>query len=160
MQRIIPNLWFDGQAAEATDFYLSIFPNSRRVRELRSVEGGPGAPGALVVVEVELDGQRLVAIEGGPQFSFSEAVSLQVDCETQEEVDYYWERLSAGGEEGPCGWLKDKFGVSWQVAPAGVDDLFADADPERAGRAWQAMFGMKKLDIAAIRAAADGVPAA
>jgi predicted 3-demethylubiquinone-9 3-methyltransferase (glyoxalase superfamily) len=109
-----------------------------------------------MTVEFELDGHRFVGINGGPQFSFDEAVSFQIDCSDQGEVDYYWERLSEGGEEGPCGWLKDKFGLSWQVVPAGMDELFADPDPKRAERAMQAMFGMRKLDIAALRSAADG----
>ena len=112
-----------------------------------------------MVVEFELDGQRIVGINGGPQFKFSEAVSLQVNCETQEEVDLYWERLTDGGEEGPCGWLKDRYGLSWQVTPSGMDNLFSDPDPQRAERAMRAMFEMKKLDIAELRRAADGVAA-
>ena len=112
-----------------------------------------------MVVEFELDGQRIVGINGGPQFKFSEAVSLQVNCETQEEVDLYWERLTDGGEEGPCGWLKDRYGLSWQVTPSGMDNLLSDPDPQRAERAMRAMFEMKKLDIAELRRAADGVAA-
>jgi len=113
-----------------------------------------------MTVNFELDGQRFVAINGGPQFTFSEAVSLEIACDTQEDVDYYWERLSEGGEEGPCGWLKDRYGLSWQVVPAGMEELYGEGvDPERARRAMEAMFAMKKLDIAALRAAADGVPA-
>jgi predicted 3-demethylubiquinone-9 3-methyltransferase (glyoxalase superfamily) len=108
------------------------------------------------VVEFELDGQRVIGINGGPQFKFSEAVSLQVNCETQEEVDYYWERLTDGGEEGPCGWLKDRYGLSWQITPSGMDNIFSDPDPQRAERAMRAMFGMKKLDIAELRRAAEG----
>jgi predicted 3-demethylubiquinone-9 3-methyltransferase (glyoxalase superfamily) len=106
-----------------------------------------------------LDGQRFVGINGGPEFTFDEAVSFQIDCETQDEIDYYWERLSAGGKEGPCGWLKDRYGLSWQVVPAGMEELFADPDSTRAERAMQAMLGMSKIDIAALRSAADGVPA-
>jgi predicted 3-demethylubiquinone-9 3-methyltransferase (glyoxalase superfamily) len=113
----------------------------------------------VMTVEFELDGQRFVAINGGPEFQFDEAVSFEIDCETQDEIDYYWERLSEGGSEGPCGWLKDKYGLSWQVVPTGMEELFADPDPERARRAMQAMLGMRKLDIAALRGAADGVAA-
>ena len=157
---IVPNLWFDGQAEEAAEYYCSIFPNSRVVTVARYTEAGPGPAGSVMTVEWELNGQRFVGINGGPQFRFSEAVSFQITCDTQEELDSYWERLSAGGEEGPCGWLKDRYGLSWQVVPPGMDELFSDPDPSRAQRAMQAMFGMKKLDIAALRAAADGVPAA
>ena len=113
-----------------------------------------------MTVEFELDGQRFVGINGGPQFTFDEAVSFQITCETQDEIDYYWKRLSEGGEEGPCGWLKDRYGLSWQVVPTGMEELFADPDRERAQRAMQAMLGMRKLDMAALRRAADGVPAA
>jgi predicted 3-demethylubiquinone-9 3-methyltransferase (glyoxalase superfamily) len=112
-----------------------------------------------MTVEWELDGQRFVGINGGPQFTFSEAVSFQITCETQDEVDYYWDQLSAGGEEGQCGWLKDRYGLSWQVVPAGMEEVFADPDPQRAQRAMQAMLGMRKLDVAALRSAADGAPA-
>lgn len=158
MPRIIPNLWFDTEAEEAAAFYTSIFEDSRIVGLTRYPEDAPREAGLVMTVEFELDGQRFVGINGGPQFKFDEAVSLQIDCETQEDVDYYWERLTDGGEEGPCGWLKDRFGLSWQVVPAGMDELFADADPERSRRAMQAMLGMKKLDAAALRRAADGVP--
>jgi predicted 3-demethylubiquinone-9 3-methyltransferase (glyoxalase superfamily) len=113
----------------------------------------------VMTVEFELDGQRFVGINGGPEFTFDEAVSFQINCETQDEVDYYWDRLSEGGSEGPCGWLKDRFGLSWQVVPSGMEELFADPDRTRAERAMQAMLGMGKLDIAALRSAADGVPA-
>jgi predicted 3-demethylubiquinone-9 3-methyltransferase (glyoxalase superfamily) len=106
-----------------------------------------------------LDGQRFVAINGGPEFKFDEAVSFQITCETQDEIDYYWDSLVEGGEEGPCGWLKDRYGLSWQVTPTGMEELFSNPDPERAKRAMQAMLGMKKLDLAALRSAADGVPA-
>jgi len=155
---ITPNLWFDTEAEEAADFYISVFKNSRIVNVARYTEAGPRPAGMVMVVEFELGGQRFVAINGGPQFKFDEAVSFQINCETQEEVDYYWERLSEGGEEGQCGWLKDKFGLSWQVTPGGMEELFAHPDPERARRAMQAMLGMSKLDIAALRSAADGVP--
>lgn len=157
---IVPNLWFDNQAEEAAEYYCSIFPNSRVVTVARYTEAGPGPAGSVMTVEWELDGQRFVGINGGPQFPFSEAVSFQITCDDQAELDSYWERLSAGGEEGPCGWLKDRYGLSWQVVPTGMEELFADPDPSRATRAMQAMLGMKKLDIAALKAAADGQPVA
>ena len=159
MQRITPNLWFDTEAEEAAGFYCSVFENSRIVSVTRYTEAGPREAGTVMAVEFELDGQRFVGINGGPQFTFDEAVSFQIACETQDEIDYYWERLSEGGEEGPCGWLKDRYGLSWQVTPTGIAELFADPDPERARRATQAMLGMRKLDLAALRSAADGVPA-
>jgi predicted 3-demethylubiquinone-9 3-methyltransferase (glyoxalase superfamily) len=158
-QKIIPNLWFDTEAEEAASFYISVFERSRIVNVAHYTEAGPRAAGTVMTVEFELDGQRFVAINGGPQFTFDEAVSFQITCETQDEVNYYWERLSEGGTEGPCGWLKDKYGLSWQVVPTGMEELFGDPDPERAQRAMQAMLGMGKLDIAALRSAADGVPA-
>lgn len=158
-QKIIPNLWFDTQAEEAAEFYLSVFKNSRILNVSRYTEAGPGPAGTAMSVEWELDGQRFVGINGGPQFTFSEAVSFGITCEDQAEVDYYWDRLTDGGEEGQCGWLKDRFGVSWQVVPTGMEELFADPDPTRAQRAMEAMFSMKKLDVAALRAAADGAPA-
>src|SRR3954468_14890387 len=159
-QRITPSLWFDTEAEQAAEFYCSVFKDSRIVSKAHYPDDTVGKAGAVMVVEWELDGQRFVGINGGPQFKFSEAVSLQVNCDDQDEVDYYWERLSDGGEEGPCGWLKDRYGLSWQVTPIGMDELFADPDRERANRAMKAMFDMKKLDIAALKAAADGVPAA
>ena len=159
-QRITPNLWFDKEAEEAADFYTSILKNARVVDVIRFTGAGPGEAGTVMTVEFELDGQRFVGINGGPEFKFSEAVSLQVSCETQDEVDYYWERLTDGGEEGPCGWLKDRYGLSWQVVPTGMKELFDDSDPERAKRAMEAMLELKKLDIAALRRAADGVTAA
>ena len=158
-QKIIPNLWFDTESEEAADFYVSLFKNSRIVNVTHYPEGAPREAGMVMTVEFELDGQRFVGINGGPDFKFDEAVSFQIDCEDQDEVDYYWERLSEGGEEGPCGWVKDRFGLSWQVVPTGMEELFADPDPARAQRAMQAMLGMKKLDVAALRSAADGVPA-
>jgi predicted 3-demethylubiquinone-9 3-methyltransferase (glyoxalase superfamily) len=158
-QRIVPNLWFDTEAEEAAEFYTSIFENSRIVSRTHYTESAPREAGGVMTVEWELDGQRFVGINGGPEFKFNEALSLQVDCADQDEVDHYWEKLSDGGEEGPCGWLKDRYGVSWQVTPAGMDQLVADPDPKRADRAMKAMLGMKKLDIAALRSAADGVAA-
>ncbi len=159
-QKITPCLWFDTQAEEAAKLYTSLFDNSRILDISRYGSAGPRPEGMVMTVEFELDGQRFVGINGGPQFTFDEAVSFQINCETQEEIDYYWERLSEGGEEGPCGWLKDRYGVSWQVVPTGMEELFSDPDPERAKRAMEAMLGMRKLDIAALRRAADGVPAA
>ncbi len=158
-QKIIPNLWFDTEAEEAAGFYTSVFKNSRIVHVARYTEAGPRPAGMVMTVEFELDGQRFVGINGGPEFKFDEAVSFQISCETQDEVDYYWERLGEGGREGQCGWIKDKYGLSWQVVPTGMEEVFGDPDPERARRAMQAMLGMSKLDIAALRSAADGVPA-
>jgi predicted 3-demethylubiquinone-9 3-methyltransferase (glyoxalase superfamily) len=160
MQKITPNLWFDTEAQEAAEFYVSIFKNARIVNVSRYPEGAPRPAGMVMTVDFELDGMRLTALNGGPDFTFNEAVSLLIDCETQEDVDHYWERLSEGGEEGPCGWLKDRYGLSWQVIPAGMDDLFTDPDPQRAQRAMQAMLKMGKIDLAELQAAADGVPAA
>src|SRR3954466_3330674 len=159
-QRITTNLWFDGNAEEAAEYYCSIFKNSRVVSSAPYTDSGMGEPGKTMVVEWELDGQRFVGINGGPQFTFSEAISLQVNCEDQEEIDYYWERLTDGGEEGPCGWLKDRYGLSWQVVPTGMAEMLTDPDPGRAERAMRAMLGMRKIDVAAIRNAADGVAAA
>ena len=159
-QKIVPNLWFDTQAEEAANFYISVFKQGRIVNVTRYTDAGPRPAGTVMTVEFELDGQRFVAINGGPEFTFDEAVSFQIDCVDQAEVDYYWDKLTEGGQEVQCGWLKDRYGLSWQVVPTGMDEIFSDPDPSRAERAMQAMFGMKKLDIAALRAAADGVPAA
>jgi predicted 3-demethylubiquinone-9 3-methyltransferase (glyoxalase superfamily) len=159
IQKITPNLWFDTQAEEAANFYVSIFPNSRIVSIGYYNDAVPSRAGQVVTVEFELEGQRFTAINGGPEFTFTEAVSLMVNCETQDEIDYYWEKLqSDGGQDGPCGWLKDRYGLSWQVAPAGIDRLYADATSAGAARAMRAMMGMRKLDMAALQAAAEGVP--
>ena len=158
-QKIIPNLWFDKQAEEAAEFYCSVFKNSRVISKALYPEGSPGEAGTVMTVEWELDGQRFVGINGGPQFKFDEAVSFAISCEDQDEVDYYWEKLTDGGEESVCGWLTDRFGVSWQVVPQGMEELFSDPDPERSQRAMEAMLKMRKMDIAALRSAADGVPA-
>ena len=157
--RIIPNLWFDTEAEEAAEFYCSVFKNARIVSVARYPESGPRETGMVMVVEFELDGHRFVAINGGPEFKFDEAVSFQINCETQEEIDYYWERLTDGGEEVQCGWLKDRYGLSWQVVPAGMEEIFSDPDRRRSERAMKAMLGMRKIDIAELRQAADGVPA-
>ena len=156
-QKIITNLWFDDQAEEAVAFYTSLFKNSRVVSVARYTDAGPGEPGSVMTVDFELDGQRFVAINGGPVFPFTEAMSLQVDCEDQAEVDYFWDALTAdGGSESQCGWCKDRWGLSWQIVPGGMEELFSNPDPSRAKRAMEAMLGMKKLDIAALQAAADG----
>ena len=157
-QRIAPCLWFDSQAEEAAAFYVSVFKNSRIVKVTRYPEGSDRA-GTVLTVEWELDGDRFVGINGGPQFKFDEALSLSISCEDQAEVDYFWEKLSEGGEEGPCGWLKDRYGLSWQVVPKGMEEMYDGSDPERARRAFEAMQKMGKLDIAALQSAADGVPA-
>lgn len=160
LQRIAPCLWFDTQAEEAADFYTSIFPNSRIVRTLRYGEAGHeihGKPaGSVLTVVFELDGQRFTALNGGPQFTFNEAVSLEIGCATQEEVDYYWEKLTDGGEESACGWLKDRFGLSWQVNPTGLDALLGDQDPQKSERVMSALLKMTKLDIAALERAYRG----
>jgi predicted 3-demethylubiquinone-9 3-methyltransferase (glyoxalase superfamily) len=158
MPRITPNLWFDTQAEEAAEFYVSVFPNSRITNVTHYGEAGPREAGMVLTVDFLLDGQRFTAINGGPEFTFDEAISLLVDCADQDEVDYYWDKLSEGGEQVQCGWLKDKYGLSWQVVPEGMEDLFNDPDPERAQRAMKAMLGMKKLDLAELRAAADQAP--
>jgi predicted 3-demethylubiquinone-9 3-methyltransferase (glyoxalase superfamily) len=154
---ITPNLWFDTEAEEAAEFYTSIFPNSRVTNVTHYNEAAPSRAGSVLTVEFELDGQPFVGINGGRQYTFNEALSLAVPCEDQDEIDYYWERLTDGGEEGPCGWCKDRYGLSWQVVPKEIGEIFSDADPDRAARAMKAMFDMKKLDIAALRAAGDGV---
>jgi predicted 3-demethylubiquinone-9 3-methyltransferase (glyoxalase superfamily) len=156
MPRIIPNLWFDTQALEAAEHYVSIFPNSKVTFVSHYPEGGDRA-GQVLTVDFVLDGTPVTAINGGPQFRFDEAVSLLVDCADQEEIDHYWDALVAGGgEHGPCGWLKDRYGLSWQVAPNDVFVELAEGDPERYARAMAAMMQMQKIDIAAMQAAADG----
>jgi predicted 3-demethylubiquinone-9 3-methyltransferase (glyoxalase superfamily) len=156
MPRITPNLWFDTQSEEAAEFYVGVFPNSEITNITRYNEVGPRPAGTVLTVDFVLDGQPYTAINGGPQFTFDEAISLLVNCADQDEIDYYWATLSDGGEEGPCGWLKDRFGLSWQVVPVGWEEVLNDPDPARAQRATEAMLGMKKLDLASLRAAADG----
>jgi predicted 3-demethylubiquinone-9 3-methyltransferase (glyoxalase superfamily) len=156
MPRITPNLWFDTQGLEAAEFYVSVFPNSRITDVSHYNDAGPRQAGMVLTVDFELDGQRFTAINGGPEFTFDEAISLLIDCKDQDEADVYWSKLSEGGEESQCGWLKDRYGLSWQVVPAGVDELIKDPDQGRAERAMRAMLGMGKLDVAAMRAAADG----
>jgi predicted 3-demethylubiquinone-9 3-methyltransferase (glyoxalase superfamily) len=155
MTTITPCLWFDTEGEEAATFYVSLFKNSRITEVSRYGEAGPRPAGTVMVVSFELDGRPFTALNGGPEFTFSEAISLQVDCQSQEEVDYYWDGLTAGGEEGPCGWLKDRYGVSWQVVPRALIALHQDPDPGRSQRAMAAMLTMKKIDIAAVQAAAD-----
>ena len=154
-QKITPNLWFDwGQAEEAAEYDCSIFENSRIISKADYTEDSPGETGTVMVVEWEIRGQRFVGINGGPEFKFSEAVSFQINCDDQAEIDYFWDRFTAdGGEEGPCGWCKDRYGVSWQVVPKGMDEMFSDPDPDRANRAMKAMLQMRKIDLAALQAA-------
>ena len=156
MQKIRANLWFDTEGEEAANYYVSLFPNSKIVTISRYGEAGPREAGTVMTVLFELDGQEFVAINGGPEFKFNEAMSLEIRCADQEAVDDFWERLSEGGEKGPCGWLKDRYGVSWQLVPDVMDDLLNDPDPERSQRAMKAMLQMTKLDIEALRRAADG----
>ena len=155
MPRITPNLWFDTNGQEAAEFYVSVFPNSAITGMTHYGEAGPGPAGTVLAVEFELDGQPFIAINGGPHFTFDEAVSFLIECADQAEVDYYWSALSEGGEEGPCGWLKDRYGLSWQVCPAGMKEILNDPDRGRAERATRAMLGMTKIDEAALHAAAD-----
>ena len=161
-QRIRPCLWFDDQAEEAARFYTGIFKNSRILRVTRYGTAGfeihQRPAGSVMTVEFELDGQKFTALNGGPLFTFNEAISLEVHCDTQEEIDYYWEKLSAGGDPKAqqCGWLKDRYGMSWQVVPTKVTELVTDEKSEKSQRAFQAMLGMKKLDIAALQRAYDG----
>jgi predicted 3-demethylubiquinone-9 3-methyltransferase (glyoxalase superfamily) len=154
--RITPNLWFDTQGLEAAEFYVSMFPNSQVDGITYYGEAGPGPAGSVLTVDFTLDGQPFTAINGGPRFPFTEAISLLVECVDQDEVDYYWEALTSEGEEVQCGWLRDRYGLSWQIVPAGLAELLNDADEDRRQRATTAMFEMKKLDIAALYAAADG----
>ena len=156
MTKITPCLWFDTEGEDAARFYTSVFPSSRIVDVTRYGSAGPRPEGTVMTVSFELDGQSFVALNGGPNFEFSEAISFQVDCATQEEVDTYWSKLSEGGEEGPCGWLKDRFGLSWQIVPAVLSELLADPDPEKSQRVMQAMLKMKKIEIDELeRAAAE-----
>lgn len=154
MPKITPCLWFDTEGEEAAHFYTSVFPNSRIVDVARYGEAGPRAAGSVMTVSFELDGHGFVALNGGPEFTFSEAISFQVDCKTQDEVDTYWSKLSEGGEEGPCGWLKDRYGVSWQIVPARLSELLGDPDAEKAQRVMAAMLSMRKIEIDGLERAA------
>jgi len=153
MQKITPFLWFDGKAEEAVNFYTSIFKDSKIVNIARYGEAGPGPAGTVMTAMFELNGQEFIALNGGPQFKFTEAISFSVNCETQEEVDNFWKRLSEGGEEGPCGWLKDKFGLSWQINPTVLGEMLGDKNPEKAGRVMKAMLQMKRIDIKTLKQA-------
>lgn len=155
MPTTTPCLWFDTQGEDAAAFYVSIFPNSRIVNVTRYGEAGPGPEGTAMTVEFELDGKRYTALNGGPQFTFNEAISFQIDCADQDEVDYYWSKLGEGGEEGPCGWLKDKYGLSWQVIPAALPKLTSDPDPAKSQAVMKAMLDMKKIVVADLQAAYD-----
>ena len=155
MAGIVPNLWFDNEALEAAEFYVSVFPNSHVTNVSYYGEGGMREAGMVMTVDFELDGQAFTAINGGPQFRFVEAVSFLVPCADQAEVDHYWQRLTDGGEEGQCGWLKDRYGLSWQITPTRLGELLGDPDPKRAQAAMRAMLSMGKIDLDAIRAAAD-----
>lgn len=158
MPTITPNLWFDSEALEAAEYYVSIFPSSRIVNVSRYTDAGPGEPGTVLTVDFELDGTRFTGINGGPQFSFDEAVSFLIECRDQDEIDHYWSKLTDGGEESQCGWLKDRYGLSWQVVPTGFEEIMAGPDQAAAERAMRAMLGMRKLDVAALQAAAAGDP--
>lgn len=156
MQGITPCLWFDDQAEDAMNFYVGVFPNSHLGAIGRYTEAGPGPSGSVMTVSFDLNGHSFMGINGGPLFTFSEAISFSITCEDQAEVDYYWERLADGGETGQCGWLKDRFGVSWQVVPTALPRLLGTSDAETAWRVTEAMLAMTKLDIAELEAAAQG----
>lgn len=155
MQKITPFLWFDDNAEEAMKFYVSIFKNSKLLDLRRFGDAGPGPKGGVFTVTFQLEGQEFMALNGGPQFHFTEAISLFVNCKTQKEVDELWEKLSEGGEKGQCGWVKDKFGLWWQVIPSALGKMLGDPDPAKANRAMQAMLKMKKIDIEALKQARD-----
>jgi predicted 3-demethylubiquinone-9 3-methyltransferase (glyoxalase superfamily) len=156
MSKPRPCLWFDTQSEEAAQFYTSVFPNSRITAVHRYGSAGPRPAGTVMTVEFELDGEPFLALNGGPEFTFNEAVSFEIECADQAEVDHYWNAFADGGKEGPCGWIRDRFGLSWQVVPKVLNDLVAEGDTPRAQRAITAMLGMGKLDVAALQAAADG----
>jgi predicted 3-demethylubiquinone-9 3-methyltransferase (glyoxalase superfamily) len=155
-QKITPFLWFDSNAEEAVNFYTSVFKNSRIVTVSRYGDAGPGPKGQVMVAKFQIEGQEFMALNGGPHFKLTEAFSLLVNCETQEEVDEFWEKLSAGGSKSQCGWLKDKFGLSWQIVPTILGKLMADKDPEKSQRVMQAMLKMTKMDIQALQDAYNG----
>lgn len=157
MQKITPFLWFNDNAEAAINFYVSLFNDSKMISVSRYPEGSPGKPGTIMSATFQLEGQQFMALNGGPQYQFTEAISLFVNCTTQKEVDTLWAKLTEGGEEGPCGWLKDKFGLSWQIIPTVLGELLGDPDPAKAQRAMQAMLQMKKIDIAALQRAHAGV---
>ena len=152
-QKIIPFLWFDNQAEDAMNYYVKLFNNSRVKNITRYGEAGPGPKDSVMTVSFELEGQEFTALNGGPMFKFTEAISFYVKCKSQDEVDYFWERLTEGGEEQPCGWLKDRFGVSWQIVPTVLVDMLNDPDPEKSKRVTEAMLKMKKIDIKVLKEA-------
>jgi predicted 3-demethylubiquinone-9 3-methyltransferase (glyoxalase superfamily) len=156
MKRITPFLWFDGQAEEAMNFYLAVFGDGEMLEVSRYPEESPGAAGTVMTARFRLRDQEFIALNGGPQFPFTEAVSFVVDCDTQDEVDHFWDRLSEGGEPGQCGWLKDRFGVSWQIIPKALGELLGDPDPVKSQRVMTAFLAMGKLDIAGLRSAHRG----
>ena len=156
MQKITPFLWFNTEAEEAMNFYTSIFKNSKIKGISRYGEAGPGTPGSVMTATFELEGMDFTALNGGPEFKFNESISFLVDCKSQEEVDYFWTRLTEGGEEGPCGWLKDKFGVSWQIVPTALGEMLGDPDPEKSKRVMEAMLKMKKIEIPLLKQAYEG----
>ena len=156
MQKITPFLWFDNNAEEAMNFYVSIFKNSKVISVSRYGEAGPGPKGTVMTAQFQLEGQEFMALNGGPHFKFTEAISLLVNCETQQEVDELWAKLTAGGQESQCGWLKDKYGLSWQVVPTILPRMLKDQDPRKAQRVMKAMLQMKKIDIEGLKQAYDG----
>ncbi|HLO31405.1 MAG TPA: VOC family protein [Anaerolineales bacterium] len=156
MQKITPFLWFDTQAEEAMKFYTSIFKNSKVNGVSRYGEAGPGPAGSVMTASFELEGMEFTALNGGPEYKFNESISFFVNCKSQEEIDYLWEKLTEGGEEGPCGWLKDQFGVSWQIVPTALGEMLGDPDPEKSSRVMQAMLKMKKIEIPLLQQAYQG----
>lgn len=153
MQKITPFLWYDNNADEAVSLYISVFKNSKITDITRYGDAGPGPKGSVMTIAFQLEGQDFIALNGGPMFKFTEAISLSVDCKTQQEVDELWEKLSAGGQPGQCGWLKDKFGLSWQIVPSALVEMLQDQDAEKSNRVMQAMMQMRKIDVASLRRA-------
>ena len=156
MQKITPFLWFDNQAEEAMNFYLSVFKNSKIISVTRYGDAGPATEGTVMTAKFQIEGQEFVALNGGPQFTFTEAISFVVNCENQEEIDYYWQKLSEGGEEQGPGWVKDKYGLSWQIVPTAMQEMMSDEDPEKSKRVMAAMMQMYKIDIKKLEQAYDG----
>ncbi len=160
MTRIRPFLWFDNQAEQAAKFYISIFKNSRITKTSYYGEGAPRPKGSVMVVEFEIDGQPFAALNGGPEFKFTEAVSFCVECRSQKEIDEYWQKLTAGGQESECGWLKDKFGVSWQITPTALGEMLSNPDAHKTQRVWEALLKMRKIDLEVLEEAYEGAHAA
>jgi predicted 3-demethylubiquinone-9 3-methyltransferase (glyoxalase superfamily) len=156
MPKVSPFLWYDTQAEEAATFYVSVFPNSRIVKVVRYGDAGPGPKGSVMTVQFELDGQEIIALNGGPVFRLTEAFSLSIDCRTQDEVDYYWAKLTVGGKPSQCGWLEDKYGLSWQVNPAALGEMLGDPDPKKSKAVMDAMLKMTKIDIPTLERAYRG----